>query len=143
MKRDDEHVERVDQTADWEMIDPQTREALGNFKASVHAWSENIVSRPRMAQDLVVRRTWRTAAGWALGCVVFVGSVSGGVYENHRKQEVARIAAVREAEHQRQLAADRAREEEDLLAKVDSDISRAVPSAMEPLASLMTDDLAK
>jgi hypothetical protein len=143
MKRDDEHVERVDQTADWEMIDPQTREALGNFKASVHAWSENVVSRPRMAQDLVVRRTWRTAAGWALGCVVFVGSVSGGVYENHRKQEVARIAAVREAEHQRQLAADRAREEEDLLAKVDSDISRAVPSAMEPLASLMTDDLAK
>jgi len=143
MKRDDEHLERGDQTADWEMIDPQTREALGSFKASVHAWSENMVSRPRSAQDLVVRRTWRTAAGWALGCVVFAGSVSGGVYENHRKQEVARIAAVREAEHQRQLAADRAREEEDLLAKVDSDISRAVPSAMEPLASLMTDDLAK
>jgi hypothetical protein len=140
MKRDDEHVERVDQTADWEMIDPQTREALGNFKASVHAWSENIVSRPRMAQDLVVRRTWRTAAGWALGCVVFVGSVSGGVYENHRKQEVARIAAVREAEHQRQLAADRAREEEDLLAKVDSDVSREVPRAMEPLAQMMAVD---
>jgi hypothetical protein len=30
-----------------------------------------------------------------------------------------------------------AREEEDLLAKVDSDVSREVPVAMEPLARLM------
>jgi hypothetical protein len=32
------------------------------------------------------------------------------------------------------------KENEDLLAKVDSDVSRAVPSAMEPLAQLMADD---
>ena len=32
------------------------------------------------------------------------------------------------------------RDEEDLLAKVDSDVSREVPSAMEPLAQMMSDD---
>jgi hypothetical protein len=53
---------------------------------------------------------------------------------------LARIAAAREAEHQRQIAAERALEEEELLARVDSDISRQVPRAMEPLASLMTED---
>jgi hypothetical protein len=31
-------------------------------------------------------------------------------------------------------------EEEDLLAKVDSDVSRQVPAAMEPLAQLMAAD---
>jgi hypothetical protein len=31
-------------------------------------------------------------------------------------------------------------EEEDLLAKVDSDVSREVPSAMEPLAQMMAED---
>jgi hypothetical protein len=140
MKSNDKNSERVDQTAEWEAIDPEMREALGNLRTSVHAWSENMVSRPRTAPEVVMHRKWRTAARWALSCVVFAGAVSGGVYENHRQQEAARIAAVREADHQRQLAAEHAREEEDLLAKVDSDISRNVPSAMEPLASLMTDD---
>jgi hypothetical protein len=60
------------------------------------------------------------------------------VYERHVKQ--VRIAAVLEAQRQRQLAANRAREEEELLAKVDSDVSRQVPSAMEPLAQLMAED---
>jgi len=31
-------------------------------------------------------------------------------------------------------------DEEELLAKVDSDVSRVVPSAMEPLAQLMAED---
>ena len=45
-----------------------------------------------------------------------------------------------QAEQQRLMAEQRAREEEDLLAKVDSDVSREVPSAMEPLAQLMAED---
>jgi hypothetical protein len=53
-------------------------------------------------------------------------------------------AAARAAESERLVAAERARvEEEDLLAKVDSDVSREVPSAMEPLARLMAEDEAK
>jgi hypothetical protein len=42
------------------------------------------------------------------------------------------------------MAAQRAQaEEEDLLAQVDSDVSREVPSAMEPLAQLMAEDESK
>ncbi len=118
----------------------ELRASLGNFKASVDAWSSAMMSRPRTAHEMVVRRTWRAAAGWALGCVVFAGSVSGGMYEHYREQEQARVAAVRQAEQRSQLAAERAREEEDLLAKVDSAVSRQVPNAMEPLASLMAED---
>jgi hypothetical protein len=58
---------------------------------------------------------------------------------------VARIAAAAEAARQQKLAAEqRAHEEnEDLLAKVDSDVSREVPIAMEPLAQLMAEDEAQ
>jgi hypothetical protein len=56
---------------------------------------------------------------------------------------MARIAAQRAAEQQRQLADQHAREAEDLLAKVDSDISQEVPDAMEPLARLMAEDESK
>jgi hypothetical protein len=138
-------TERPESSVDWEARGLAAQEAelcesLGNFKASVDAWSSAMMSRPRTAHEIVVRRTWRVAAGWALGCVVFAGSVSGGMFEHHRQQELARITAAQQAEQQRQLAAERAREEEDLLAKVDSDVSRQVPSAMEPLASLMAED---
>jgi hypothetical protein len=126
-----------------EALDPVLKQALGNFRASVCAWSEAAYARPRTVRKVAARRTWRLAAGWALGVLLLAGSVSGGVYERHHRQELARIAAVREAAQQRQLAAERAREEEDLLAKVDSDVSREVPSAMEPLASLMAEDETK
>jgi hypothetical protein len=140
MERNDKFTERADQTAGWETLDPMTREALGNFKASVHAWSDAMVSRPRADSAMAVRKTWRLASGWVLGCLVFASAVSGGLYQNHHQNELARVAAAREAEHQRQVVLQHAQEEEDLLAKVDSDISREVPSAMEPLASLMTDE---
>ena len=85
-------------------------------------------------------RSWRLAAGWALGFVLAVGGVSGGVYEHHQRQESARIEAARQAEQLKQAAEQRAREEEELLAKVDSDVAREAPSAMEPLAQLMAED---
>jgi hypothetical protein len=71
--------------------------------------------------------------------------VGGGLYEQHQRQEMARVAAAaRAAEQQRLVAAQQARDaEEDLLAKVDSDVSREVPSAMEPLAQLMAEDESK
>jgi hypothetical protein len=125
---------------DFEALDPAMKQALGDFKGSVHAWSEAMMSRPRAARKAVVRRTWRLAAGAALASVLIAGAASGGLYEHHHRQELARIAAAQEAAHQRQLAAERARAEEDLLAKVDSDVSREVPSALEPLASLTNDD---
>ena len=101
-------------------------------------------SRPRTAAQVVRHRSWRLAAGWTLGCALVAGGVSGAVYERHQRQEMARIAAARVAEQQRLVREQQAREEEeDLLAKVDSDVSREVPSAMEPLAQLMAEDEAK
>ncbi len=120
------------------------KQALGEFKASVHAWSAAEMSRERSARNVVVHRTWRLAAGWSLAIVVLVGTASGGVYEMHQRELQAQAAAVREAEHQRQLAAQKAQEEaqqeEDMLASVDTDVSREVPSAMDPLAQLSAED---
>jgi hypothetical protein len=121
----------------------ELNEALRDFRLSVHAWSEAAFSRPRAVVEPVRRRIWQLAAGWALGCVLVVGGVSSGaVYQHHLN--AMKIAQARMIEQQRLLAEQRNRqaqlEEEDLLAKVDSDVSREVPSAMEPLARLMAED---
>jgi hypothetical protein len=109
---------------------------------SIHAWSEAVYVQPRAAFAPGGRRIWRLAAGWALGCVLVAGSVSGGVWEHHRQE--MNIAAARVAEHERLAAEQRdqqvRQEDEELLSKVDSDVSREVPSAMEPLAQLMAED---
>jgi len=145
MNRRDEKVgpQRIE---DMDAMEPELLEALGNFKSSVTAWSEAMISRPR-AFKTPARTNWQLATKWALGCVVFAGTLSGGLYQNHRQQESAKIAAVaaRAEEQQRQLAAQKDLEQssEDLMAKVDSDVAREVPSALEPLASLMSDDEVK
>ena len=136
MNRNDENLKRLEEL---ETAEPELREALGNFKASVDAWSEAMMSRPREAKT-PARMNWSAITKWALGCVVFAGTVSGGVYQNHRQQEAAKVAA-RVAEQQRELAAHKVKMQDDeLMASVDSDIAREVPSALEPMASLMTDD---
>ena len=140
-----------------EIDDPIVAGALKHFKASVDAWSEAAYSRPRAAER-TAQRTWRPAAGWALGCLLAAGSLSGTWYERHVRQESARIAAIKAAEQKGALerkAAEQpvavttkskqqptavkspASENEDLLATVDSDVSRQVPAAMEPLAQMM------
>jgi len=139
-----EKVERPDLRAD-EAQDVELEQALKQCRDSVHAWSEAAYKRPRTLAHEVRHRSWRLAAGWALGCALAVGSVGGGLYERHYRQEMARMAAEqRAAEQQRQVREQQAREQdEDLLAKVDSDVSREVPSAMEPLAQLMAEDESK
>jgi hypothetical protein len=130
-------------------LEQALKQALNHFRASVRAWSEAELGRartgPRLAMKTVRQRSWRLAAGWALGCVLVAGSAGGGIYERHQRQELARMAAAAHAaESERLVAEQRVREEEeDLLAKVDSDVSREVPSAMEPLARLMAEDEAK
>jgi len=121
-------------------LEPELKEALLNFKLSVESWSDAAYSRPRPTLEVHGRRIWRLAAGWALGCALVAGAVSGGVHELHVRQEQARIAVAAQQEKQRLAAEEQAREEEDLLAKVDSEVSREVPSAMEPLAQMMTED---
>jgi hypothetical protein len=124
-------------------LEPELEKALADFCLAVHAWSDAASHRPRTLAATVRRRSWRLAAGWALGCALMAGSLSGGFYEHHHRQELARIAAVRAAEQQKLAAEQRAREEEEELAKVDSEVSREVPSAMEPLVQLMDEDDSK
>lgn len=145
MNSEQEFAKHAGQHADIEALDPELRQVLGDFKASAHAWSDAMISRPRAVQHKVVHRAWRLAAGWALALVLIAGAISAEWYEYHEHQvQQARIAAERKAEEQQlALEAQRAREEQDLLAKVDSDISREVPDALEPLAYLMSDNATK
>ena len=70
---------------------------------------------------------------------------SGNISRSRRAIAAAKAAAQKAASLQQAAAQDLATQtDQDLLATVDSDISRAVPAAMEPLAQMMdekqTDD---
>jgi hypothetical protein len=139
MKFDDEANGLRERSVDQE--DLELEQALKDFKSSVHAWSDAAYRRPRAFTKEVRLRSWRLALGWALGCALVAGSVSGGLLQRHHRVEQARIAAgQRAAEQQKQLREQQARaqvSDEALLAEVDSDVARQVPSALEPLAQMM------
>jgi urease accessory protein UreH len=120
-------IPTLNQKEDGLEMEPELREAIGNFKSSIDAWSDSAISRPRQVSA-------PARIGWDLA------TVSGGVYQNYRQQESAKIETARMAQQQRELAAQRATEEADLMARVDNDIAREVPSALEPLASLMDEN---
>lgn len=133
---------RMAEEMDETRMDAVLEETLKDFRLSVHAWSNAAMNLPRRPIHPVIRTTWRVAVSWAMGCLLAAGSVGGALYERHHQQEMARQAAAEQA-RQEQLAAETARaastreEDEQLLAAVDSAVSRQVPSAMEPLAALM------
>lgn len=120
--------------------DPEMARVLDNFRHSVHAWSGAMFQRSRQFEFTPRRTAWQRSAAWALGIVLMSAGVGAGLLEYQHRQEQARIAAAREAGRQRQLQEERAREAEQELAQVDRDVSREVPDALEPLASLMTAD---
>lgn len=147
-------------------LEAEVAQALQHFRASVNAWSEAALGRPRAVAtgSRSVAASWRLAAGWALGCVLALGSLSGAIYEHQHRQQLAHIAAQKAAAQKTvqqpvvveqastpavQPAAQRktaevvpatenaGSQDETLLATVDTDISQQVPAAMEPLAQLM------
>lgn len=116
--------------------------ALRNFRQSVHAWSEAEYTRPRVMTAVHSRVAYRPLAIASAALTILLATGAGvlGVHERNVHIEQARMAAQRQAEQQRELAAQRAKESDDLLANVDRDVSREVPSALEPLAQMMDDD---
>jgi len=149
-----------------EMNDSVLSEALKLFKSSVDAWSEAAYHRPRTVVQGISSNGWRLAAGWALGCALTMACLTGGIFEHQHRQELARVAALKAAQktaHERTVAAEAAAatqeamdqqlavnraaatakgstgSDQSLLAAVDTDVSRGVPAAMEPLAQLMDD----
>ena len=131
---------RAEEPVEMESVDPALKQVLGDFKASVHAWSDAAYARPRSASKAVVRKSWQLAAGWSLAALLIAGTMSGGYYEHHQQVVAAQRAAERAAAQQRQAALARAQkqaeEDEEMLATVDTAVSREVPAAMEPLAQL-------
>jgi hypothetical protein len=124
-------------------------ETLRDFRMSLHAWSAAAYQRPRTVAATAHRwRIGRLAVSWGLGCVLVIGGVAGGVYTTHHQQPqlaTNKSETVRVAEPAPEAAVQTSRqvqkhEDEDLLAQVDSDVARQVPSAMEPLAQLMGKD---
>jgi hypothetical protein len=125
-------------------FDAVLAQALRDFRANAHAWSQAAYSRPRAQAQAARSSIWRPAAAWALGCVLAAGGLSGALYEHHQRETMARLALHEREVQQRQQAAQQQRtSDEDLLATVDSDISRDVPAAMEPLAQLMDENAAQ
>ncbi len=148
---------------DFAEDDQKLGEAIAHFKASMDAWSDAALSQPRTMAPAVTRRSWRWAASWAMGAVLAAGLVAGGVRQIVDRQQMATIAARKPTQPRatgRSMAAreaalpanGRARKQEAanaatqaktdahddaLLASVDRDLAREVPSAMEPLAQLM------
>lgn len=121
--------------------------ALAEFRSSVRAWSEAAYTRARVADSSLRRRSWRLAAGWALGCALVAGGVTGGILEHQRQQDAASNAAAAEPQAQQEQVATaqeqvRPRDQmqdPNLMVKVDSDTAQEVPNAMQPLAQLMED----
>jgi hypothetical protein len=147
IKKETETGKALERQPDLRVVESEDVEfeaALKDFRNSIQAWSDAAMSRPRTVRTEIRHRSWRLAAGWALGCVLVAGGVSGGFLEQHHRQELVRIAAAQKAAaEQKQLEEQRAKanvSDEVLLAGVDSDVSRDVPNAMEPLAQLMVDD---
>jgi hypothetical protein len=130
---------RRDSSEGLPQIDEQLAQTLKNFRSSVHAWSEAVYGQPHRPVK-VFTTSWQVTAGWALGCVLAAGSVAGGLYERHHLNQQAKIAAAAEAAQQQKLEVEERNASEDLLAKIDMDVSREVPSAMEPLAQLMAEE---
>ena len=127
--------------------DPVLRSALGDFRASVHAWSDAAYNRPRPALSSAPQAiAWRRATAWALSLTLSFGILGSAAYERHHTQVIAKERQhQQDLERQRLLAEQRARQNaaatdtEDLMATVDSAVSRQVPTAMAPLA--LTDEI--
>jgi hypothetical protein len=122
--------------------DPVLRSALRDFRAVVHAWSDAAYNRPRTVLSSAPQTiAWRRVTAWVLSLALSFGIIGTAAYERHHQQVVAQerqhqqeIERQHALEAQRAKATENATETEDLMANIDSDVSRQVPAAMEPLA---------
>ncbi len=150
MKAEDESGKKnkEEETMSGEFDNSELESALRDFRASVHAWSDAAYHRPRALQASAAHGiAWRRAAAWVLSLAISAGMLTFGLYERHQHQVQAALAHQREVEQQQEQARQRAREAEEQLAKIDNelarvdmDVSREVPRAMEPLAQLVEYD---
>jgi hypothetical protein len=149
-----DHKLKETEASDQE-LGQEVEQALKNFRASVHAWSDAEFTRSRAVkapQSSLWRWLAAPAVSWAAAAVLAFTAVGVpvAVHREHQAQVVAQQRA-EEQEHQRvlqekaqekaamQMAALQmtAIDDDKLLQHVDEDITQSTPDAMEPLASLM------
>jgi hypothetical protein len=129
-----------------EANDQEVEQALRNFRASVHAWSETELTRSRAVkapQSPVWRWLAAPAVSWGAAAVLAFTAV--GVPVAVHREHQAQLVAQQHAEEQQRLrdAQEKAAtqmaaiDDDKLLQHVDEDITQSTPDAMEPLASLM------
>jgi hypothetical protein len=125
----------------------EVEQALKNFRASVHAWSDAEFTRSRAVrapQSSVWRWLAAPAVSWGAAAVLAFTAVGVPVVVHHEHQ--VQILARQHADEQQRLrdAQEKAAtqmaaiDDDKLLQHVDEDIRQSTPDAMEPLASLMS-----
>lgn len=119
--------------------DARLEEAIGDFRLTVHAWSEAAMRPFSPAAATPHSIAWRRTLAWAMGVLVAAGAASGAFYEHHQQVLARQAQQQRFEQEQRAQAARRTADMDQLLANVDRDVSQEVPDAMEPLAQMMTD----
>ena len=142
MNRDElEQGQAMTGRTDTTSMDARLEDTLGDFRSCVHAWSEAAYLPSAVTAPETHRLVWRRTLAWALGVVLTAGSASGALYERHHQQVLREQARQHELQlqQQRALAAKRAADMDELMARVDQDVSQEVPAAFEPLAQMMAD----
>jgi len=74
------------------VLGPELEQALGDYRASVRAWSEAEYARPRQAAASRRELSWRLALSGALSLVLAAGTV-GGIYLYQRGPEQSKRPA--------------------------------------------------
>ncbi|MDR3723256.1 MAG: hypothetical protein P4K83_02050 [Terracidiphilus sp.] len=74
------------------VLEPELEQALGDFRASVKAWSEVEYARPRQAAASRRELSWRLALSGAI-CLVLVAGTLGEIYLHPRGPEQAKRPA--------------------------------------------------
>jgi hypothetical protein len=144
------YEERDGQVEAGRVEDLEIEAALRHFRESVHGWSEQEYSKPRVIKRSRWSGLWRVMANPAmvstLATALVVTSIGIPVTVRHERQVAAQQAAL---DLQKKLADEKAAqaaaeaEDEDLLSHLDSDIAQAAPDAMQPLVSMMSDTSSK
>jgi hypothetical protein len=108
----------------------QFEEALGGFRKSVRAWSENeFVNQPPLAwPDKPVRWNWRP-----LAAIAAVGLMIALLLTTFARHETRPLTASSVS-----ISEDAA-----LLSQIDQEVSRTIPAAMDPLSALVAGDGAR
>lgn len=92
---------------------------LAEFRAAVRQWSAESEARP-----VIRRASWAPRLRLAAAAALVFALAAIPVYEK--------------IQHDRQHAAELARQDEALLQQIDADLARSVPAPFEPLTQLVT-----